>query len=142
MNVAITNAMVTAASAVTFSAGPRTPCLRVKRQRENFLRRAALISPQQLLPKNAPLDPEPRSGVQVRRISGRGTPPPPANRPNGSRRKEHAVTGVSIQVIDELTGQTQSMTYACHSPQRLAQIVNATTSALAPGQTITAIAVA
>lgn len=52
------------------------------------------------------------------------------------------MTGVSIQVLDELTGQTQSMTYECHSPQRLAQIVNATTSALAPGQTITAIAVA
>jgi len=34
------------------------------------------------------------------------------------------------------------MTHPCHVLQRLAQIVNATTSGLAPGQTITAIAVA
>ena len=51
------------------------------------------------------------------------------------------MTGVSIVIRDELTGQVQSMTYECHTPQRLAQIVNATHGLLAPGQTITAIAV-
>ena len=50
--------------------------------------------------------------------------------------------GVSIEVTDELTGLVQSLTYECHSPQRLAQILTTTIRVLPAGQNVTAIFVA
>ncbi len=52
------------------------------------------------------------------------------------------MNGVTIEVSDDVAGLVHTFSYECASPQRLAQIVTATSELLTPGQTITAIQVA
>ena len=87
-----------------------------------------------------PLDSEPLAGVQ--RAGYAAGAHPAAGQPAEHHRKDTPMNGVTLEISDTVAGITHTFSYECHTPQRLAQIVTATSELLTPGQSITAISVA
>ncbi len=52
------------------------------------------------------------------------------------------MNAVTLTLRDELTGKYQEYTFECHTPERLADIVTATTTGLTSQHSLTAINVA
>jgi hypothetical protein len=56
--------------------------------------------------------------------------------------KGNIMNGVTLTLTDELTGRNVDYTFECHSPERLAEIITATTAGLTNHNSLTAINVA
>ncbi len=110
--------------------------------------RAALISPspvhhvphcdRSLLPgvldRPYPAGGKPAAGYPVESAT--------TTRSSTTRSKGNIMNAVTLTLRDELTGKYQEYTFECHTPERLAHIVTATTTGLTSQHSLTAITVA